>query len=96
MTRKTDIVEARVVVTGRVQGVAFRAYTVDAAVSANVCGWVRNLPHQQVEAVLQGERDDVEKVVAFMRTGPPAAQVIDASVSWRAPVEYFHGFEIRH
>ena len=96
MTVKTEIVEAHVVVSGRVQGVAFRAYTVDAAVRANVCGWVRNLPHQQVESVLQGERDDVEKVVAFMRIGPPAAQVIDAVISWRTPVEYFHGFEIRH
>ena len=91
-----EMVEAHVIVSGRVHGVAFRACTVNAAQKANVCGWVRNLPELRVEAVLQGERADVEKVVDFMRKGPPLARVIDAAVSWRTPAETFHEFEIRY
>src|SRR4030042_1360491 len=62
--------EARVVVSGRVQGVFFRASTRDVAVRYGVRGFVRNLPDGRVEAVLQGDRGAVEKVVAFMREGP--------------------------
>lgn len=91
-----DIVEAHVVVSGRVQGVSFRAHTVETAVKAGVHGWVRNIPERQVEAVLQGKRDAVEKVIGFMRTGPPMARVVDMTVSWRTPAETCHGFDIRH
>ncbi|MCL1925598.1 MAG: acylphosphatase [Syntrophorhabdaceae bacterium] len=92
----SDIVEARVIVSGRVQGVSFRAHTAETAMKAGVHGWVRNLPERQVEAVLQGKQNAVEKVVGFMRTGPPMAHVIDMAVSWRTPTETFHGFNIRH
>ena len=92
----TDAVEAHVIVSGRVQGVSFRAYTAETAVKAKARGWVRNLPQRQVEAVLQGERASVEKVIDFMRTGPPMAHVVDIAVSWRTPVETFNGFDIRY
>ena len=92
----TEIVEAHVVVSGHVQGVMFRASTMDAAVKAGVRGWVRNLPQQQVEAVLQGERAAVETVLGFLRTGPPRAHVVDVAVSWRTPGELYHGFNVRY
>jgi len=92
----TDIVEAHVVVSGRVQGVSFRAHTMETAIKAEVRGWVRNLPERQVEAVLQGKRNAVEKIIVFMRTGPPMAHVVDMAVSWRTPAEIFHGFDIRY
>jgi len=96
MTGMPDIVEAHVVVSGRVQGVAFRAHTMETAVKAGVHGWVRNLPERRVEAVLQGERAAVEKVINFMRTGPPMSHVIDLAVSWRTPAETCHGFNIKY
>lgn len=87
--------EARVVVSGRVQGVFFRASTRDTAVRYGVRGFVRNLPDGRLEAVLQGDRGAVEKVVAFMREGPPGAWVEKADVEWRSPSEVWDGFLVR-
>lgn len=91
-----DASEARVVVSGRVQGVWFRASTRDVAAGLGVRGFVRNLPDRSVEAVLQGERAAVEKAIAFMREGPPGAMVTGFSVEWRDPTENFEGFHVRH
>ncbi|MBI5575228.1 MAG: acylphosphatase [Deltaproteobacteria bacterium] len=90
-----DASEALVVVSGRVQGVFFRASTRDAAARWGVRGFVRNLPDGRVEAVLQGDRSAVERVVAFMREGPPGAYVEAADVKWRVPSEEFDGFFVR-
>jgi acylphosphatase len=91
-----EVVEAHVVVSGRVQGVWFRGNTQRAAAAAGVRGWVRNLPDRRVEAILQGERAAVESVIGFMRTGPPGAAVVDVAVTWRPAEEAFHGFDIRY
>jgi acylphosphatase len=91
-----DLAEVHVVVSGRVQGVWFRGGTQNAARDAGVSGWVRNLPDRRVEALLQGERTALEKVLYFLRTGPPGARVTDIDVSWRPPGEILHGFEIRY
>ena len=90
------VVEAHVIVSGRVQGIWFRGNTRQVATAAGVHGWVRNFPDRRVEAVLQGERAAVESVIDFMRIGPPGAAVVDCVVSWRPPVERFHGFDIRY
>src|SRR4030065_183957 len=79
--------QARVVVSGRVQGVFFPASTCDVASRCGVRGYVRNLPGRQVEAVLQGERSAVEKVIAFLREGPPGAGVTDIAVGWGPPAD---------
>ncbi len=91
-----ETVEAHVVVSGRVQGVWFRGTTRGVALEAGVNGWVRNLPDRRVEAVLQGPRQAVERVIDFMRIGPPGAVVTDVSVSWGKPGEPARGFDIRY
>ncbi len=88
--------EAHVVVTGRVQGVWVRGNTQREAGSAGVHGWVRNLPDRRVEAVLQGERGAVERVIDFMRIGPPGAVVIGIEIRWEPSGERFDGFTIRY
>lgn len=65
----------RVVVHGRVQGVGFRISARRAATAAGVSGWVRNRPDRTVEAVVGGEEDAVETMLAWLREGPPAARV---------------------
>ena len=92
----TPVAEARVVVSGRVQGVFFRASTRDFASRCGVRGFVRNLPGRQVEAVLQGDRAAVEKVIAFMHEGPPGAVVTDIAVDWRDGSEAYEGFHVRY
>ncbi len=91
-----ETVEAHVIVSGRVQGVWFRGTTRGVALEAGVNGYVRNLPDRRVEAVLQGTRQAVEKVIDFMRIGPPGAVVTDVAVSWRPPGAPSHGFDIRY
>jgi acylphosphatase len=77
-----DLARVHLVVSGRVQGVAFRAYTVDEADRLGVRGWVRNLPDGRVEVEAEGERKAVEALVQWCRRGPPAARVDGAEVVW--------------
>lgn len=64
-----------VVIYGFVQGVGFRLGVERAAKSRGISGWVRNRPDGAVEAVFEGESEDVEALVQFCRRGPPGAEV---------------------
>lgn len=87
-------IRAHVLVSGRVQGVAYRACTVEMATELGVAGWVRNLPNGKVEAVFEGPEDPVEDMVAWCQQGPPAAVVKNVEVEYEEP-ENLQGFEIR-
>ncbi|CAA7619709.1 acylphosphatase [Magnetospirillum sp. UT-4] len=65
----------RVIVEGRVQGVWFRGWTVEAANAHGLDGWVRNLSDGRVEAVFSGPAERVDRMVQACRAGPPAADV---------------------
>jgi acylphosphatase len=84
----------RVVVQGHVQGVFFRETLRRRAAAAGVSGWVRNGPDGHVEAVFEGERDAVERLVGFAREGPRGARVDWVDVSSEEP-EGLASFEIR-
>jgi acylphosphatase len=85
---------ARIVVTGIVQGVAFRHFTLREAERLALAGWVRNLPDGRVEAVAEGPKARVEALVAWCWRGPPAAQVSRVEVEW-SPAQGEEGFAIR-
>jgi acylphosphatase len=95
MTQGSEWVRAHVWIAGRVQGVAFRAYTVDEAAARGVTGWVRNGPDGRVEAVFEGERAVVEAMIAWCRKGPPAARVNSVEVVWEEPRGEL-GFVVRY
>ena len=88
------VIRRRVSVRGHVQGVFFRETTRRRAVTAGIAGWVANTPEGAVEAVLEGEREAVEAVVAFMREGPRGARVDWVDVVSEKP-EDLSGFEVR-
>ena len=90
----SERVRAHVYVSGRVQGVYFRANTRDAARARNVDGWVRNLRDGRVEAVFEGEEGAVESMIEWCHTGSPAATVRDVDVTYEAPADET-GFSIR-
>ena len=90
----SERIARRVVVHGTVQGVFFRDSTQRRAQSRGVAGWVRNRPDGAVEAHLEGDPQDVESMVAFVREGPRHAEVQRADVEDVA-VEGLEGFEIR-
>lgn len=95
MTQAGEVVRAHVWIAGRVQGVAFRVYTVDEAAVRGVAGWVRNTLDGRVEAVFEGERPVVEAMIAWCRRGPPAARVSSVEVIWEEPKGEL-GFGVRH
>ena len=75
----------KVVVSGHVQGVSFRARCRDAARSAGVSGWVSNEPDGTVHAVFEGDEDAVEALVAWCRHGPTDAVVTEVAVTEQEP-----------
>jgi acylphosphatase len=79
------VVRYRVLVAGRVQGVFFRDTCRRTALAHGVSGWVRNLPDGQVEAVFEGQPEDVDRLVAWARHGPPRAAVAHVSVQAEPP-----------
>lgn len=76
------MVRAHLIIEGLVQGVSFRASTVEAARTLEVYGWVRNNPNGAVEAVLEGEEEKVNRLIGWCRTGPPMARVERVNLSW--------------
>ena len=89
------MIARRLVVRGRVQGVGFRHATGVAAASFGVAGWVRNRQDGSVEALVQGEPDAVERMIAWCRRGPPSARVTSVDVA-DEPVDPVHeGFALR-
>ncbi|KRF02566.1 hypothetical protein ASG88_04105 [Nocardioides sp. Soil777] len=82
-------------VTGRVQGVAYRACTQQEAERLGVTGWVRNEPDGSVAAHVEGEPDAVDALVAWCRRGPSGSKVRDVAVRPSA-VAGHRGFEIRY
>jgi acylphosphatase len=81
-------------VSGKVQGVWYRASTETEARRLGVSGWVRNLQDGRVEVFAVGESDLLQQLVDWLRRGPPAARVDDVVVDWgeaQAPA----GFSVR-
>lgn len=83
-------------VEGRVQGVYFRQGMMETAEKNNVLGWVRNLPDNKVEAVLEGNDSNVDAVVEWARFGPAGAVVQELKVTEETYVGEFSDFEIRY
>jgi acylphosphatase len=77
-----DLAAARVVVSGRVQGVFYRQTTKDKARSLGLVGWVRNQEDGSVALEASGPRERVMQLIDWCRKGPPAARVDDVQVEW--------------
>ena len=93
-TESTSQCRRRVLISGLVQDVWFRATTAKHAVQAGVRGWVRNLSDGRVEAVLEGTADAVNEMVDFCSQGPEMARVDRIEVVEESP-ENLEGFRIR-
>jgi len=89
------IVRAHVYISGIVQGVFFRASTLRVAKQLGLKGFVRNLPDGRVEAVFEGEEENVKKAIEWCKRGPPLARVDKVEVIWEEPKGEFENFHIR-
>lgn len=85
-----------VIISGRVQGVFFRAETQRAAKDFNLTGWVRNMADGRVEAVFEGDDTNVDKMIAWCHSGPPAARVEEVAVNEEPCTDIFQDFSITY
>ncbi len=92
---RNDIQELHAWVSGRVQGVGYRFFVIDQALSLGLRGYVRNESDGDVEVLAQGKRAALERFLALLRRGPSAARVSEVQVNWGQPTEHFSGFHIR-
>lgn len=86
--------QARLIISGKVQGVFYRASCQDVAVKHGLSGWVSNLSNGKVEVLAQGKKEDIEKLIEWCKKGPPSARVIDVSIEWKKVSELFNGFSV--
>ncbi|MEL7671386.1 acylphosphatase [Methanobacterium sp.] len=88
------MVSAHVFITGKVQGAYFRYRTRDEAKKHGVTGWVRNIPDGRVEAVFNGNKENVNKLIDFAGKWPSGARVLNVDVNWQDYNEEFGDFEV--
>ena len=93
---KDNVVRAHIWVKGRVQGVGFRAYVEYAARQiGGLTGWVRNVGYDTVEAIAEGEREKVDRLIEAMKQGPRASRVEESKVEWEGPTGEFTQFGVK-
>ena len=85
-----------VYISGRVQGVFFRAETQHAAVGFSLTGWVRNMADGRVEALFEGENESVDKMLEWCHIGPPAAKVKEVQTEEEPYRGEFQDFSIKY
>lgn len=96
LSENPEIVRAHIWVKGRVQGVGFRAHVeYSARQIGGLTGWVRNVGYDTVEAIAEGERDKVDRLIEAMKHGPRSSRVDEATVEWEAPAGEYQGFGVK-
>ena len=91
----SEKVRAHVIISGWVQGVAFRYKTKGAACEYQVTGWVKNKADGTVEAVFEGDKTQVQSVISWCEKGPRMAVVKEVAVTWEEYTGNFSDFDIR-
>jgi acylphosphatase len=91
----TQLARLHATVEGRVQGVGFRAFVEQSAEMLNLRGWVRNRWDGSVEVTAEGERQDLEKLLAALWRGPRASGVADVRFEWLTATGEFAHFSVR-
>ena len=76
------LMSVHLIVSGRVQGVWFRAGTREQALELGLCGWAKNCPNGTVEIHAEGDKKPLEQLITWCRKGPPAARVSALEVEW--------------
>ena len=90
-----DQVRAHLIIEGWVQGVFFRASTVQEAKRLGVKGWVRNCADGSVEVVAEGKKSKIDEMIQWCHQGPAGAQVRNVQLQWEDHEGVFDIFSIR-
>lgn len=86
--------QAHIFISGFVQGIGFRQFVKKQALRRDLTGYVKNLPDGRVEAVLQGRRENIEKMVLLCSKGPFLSEVENIDVVWEDNKDQFKDFKI--
>ena len=92
----SENVRAKLLIKGLVQGVFFRYSTSVEAKKVGVTGWVRNVPGGDVEALVEGDRGNVQRLIDWCHVGPPASRVDKVTVEWEEYRGEFSDFSISY
>ena len=87
---------SRITVSGLVQGVFFRANTVEKAAALGLTGGVRNLENGDVEIVAEGEKEKIDKLIRWCHAGPSMARIDSVAVAWEEHRGEFTEFTVEY
>jgi acylphosphatase len=87
--------QVHLIISGRVQGIFYRATCQEVAHGYGLKGYVRNLPTGQVEVLAQGEKEKIEKLIGWCKKGPSDAIVTDVMIEWQETSDELSSFGIR-
>ncbi len=87
---------AHLFIEGRVQGVFYRSFTRNIGARLGLHGWVKNLYDGRVEAVFEGNREQIDRAILECRKGPPGSYVTNMDVVWEDYTGEEKGFEIKY
>ena len=86
--------QAHIFISGFVQGVGYRAFVRKNAKKMGLFGWVQNLPDRRVEAVLQGEKEAIEKLIKILERGSFLSEVKNIVIEWEEADKQYLDFQI--
>ena len=86
--------QIRVLISGNVTGVSFRAFLKERARELNLKGWVKNNPDRKLEAVFQGYKFNLEKIIIYCHQGSPSSFIKEVRISEEPILEKFSSFSI--
>jgi len=92
----TELASLKAIVYGHVQGVFFRAFVSTQAKELGLTGYVHNLPGGEVEVQAEGERKQLERLIGYLKVGPPTARVSKIVTEWSDYTGNYSGFRIRY
>ena len=91
-----EIARLHIVIEGIVQGVFYRASTIEESSKLGLTGWVTNCSDGRVEAVFEGDIDKIEKIVEWCKKGPPGAVVRNVETIWEQATGDYDSFTIKY
>ena len=89
----SDSKRCKILISGRVQGVYYRAFAKISAEKNNITGYAKNLPDDRVEVIAEGDELDLLSFIQILRSGPPNAVVEDFNIDWQEAKDEFEGFK---
>ncbi len=90
------MIQLRIIVSGKVQGVGYRYFSQMKAVQYGVKGWVKNLADGSVEVIARGENNQLEPFIADLRKGNPFSKINNLEITEMDQLEHFHSFTIKY